>query len=538
MKSSLYISTLFITFLIIGISGNVYAQLSPGELSAKHAEFEGLSNCTQCHSIGSGVPDTKCLDCHKEIKLLKTQNRGYHASSEAKNKKCVECHSDHHGRNFDMAKFNEKTFNHSLAGYKLEGSHTKVNCKDCHKSEFIKDAKLSKRSRTFLGLSQKCIICHVDYHQGTLKENCAACHNLIKFRPAPKFNHDAASFKLIGAHKKISCIACHKVIKQNGKDFQQFTELKHANCIDCHRDIHDGKFGINCMKCHNENSFRELKQTSGFNHNQTRFPLTGMHTDLQCRQCHKSNSYTKTIKFNSCTDCHSDYHKGEFKRKGKIMDCKECHLLTQKFNITSYTAGQHNSGKFPLQGAHLATPCISCHKYKGGWKFAGIATMCTDCHTNPHDNQMSKTYYEDSKCMNCHNENNWNEINFDHKKTKYELEGKHKQATCRTCHYPISKQENKVTQKFNSLTNDCSICHQNVHGNQFVINNKTDCKRCHGKSTAWEANLFDHNKTRFPLDGKHQQLPCKSCHKNKADTGNSVLIEYKLNKLSCIDCHS
>ena len=40
---------------------------SPGELSEKHAKYEGMGNCTLCHTVGSGVTDAKCLDCHDKL---------------------------------------------------------------------------------------------------------------------------------------------------------------------------------------------------------------------------------------------------------------------------------------------------------------------------------------------------------------------------------------------------------------------------------------------------------------------------------------
>ena len=43
-KRAIYIILLFILQLSVG-----YAQLSPGDLSKSHSEFEGLSNCTLCH---------------------------------------------------------------------------------------------------------------------------------------------------------------------------------------------------------------------------------------------------------------------------------------------------------------------------------------------------------------------------------------------------------------------------------------------------------------------------------------------------------
>ena len=99
-----------IMLLLTFFSGRLAAQLSPGELSNAHKDLEGISNCTKCHDLGSKVSNTKCLECHKEIKSRIDRNEGFHVSWEVKGKDCATCHSDHHGRKFDMIRFDENTF--------------------------------------------------------------------------------------------------------------------------------------------------------------------------------------------------------------------------------------------------------------------------------------------------------------------------------------------------------------------------------------------------------------------------------------------
>ncbi|MGA8264330.1 MAG: hypothetical protein WB779_07810, partial [Ignavibacteriaceae bacterium] len=95
-RLSLFLHTLsgaklyFITAAILVFlnTANIYAQLSPGDLTKAHANLEGLSNCTKCHELGDKVTNTKCLDCHKDINSLLVKNMGYHSSPEVKNKEC------------------------------------------------------------------------------------------------------------------------------------------------------------------------------------------------------------------------------------------------------------------------------------------------------------------------------------------------------------------------------------------------------------------------------------------------------------------
>ena len=237
------ISKLFFISVLFTIlfSRGIFAQISPGDLTTAHVKLEGLSNCTKCHELGKRVVASKCLDCHTEIKQLISEGIGYHASIEVKNKNCWNCHSEHHGRDFQIIHFDQNNFNHELTGFKLEGKHSQIKCYDCHKAKFIKNKLFEKRKNTFLGLSTKCISCHEDVHQNTLGNSCGSCHNTVKFEPAVFFNHDKAKFKLTGSHLKVECIKCHVKEKLNGKIFQKFTGLEFVNCTPCHKDVHKGK---------------------------------------------------------------------------------------------------------------------------------------------------------------------------------------------------------------------------------------------------------------------------------------------------------
>jgi len=87
----------------------VTAQISPGALSNTHAYLEGVSNCTKCHDVGNKVTRQKCLTCHQIIKTNILARKGYHASPEVSGKECVVCHNEHHGRNFQIIRFDRKT---------------------------------------------------------------------------------------------------------------------------------------------------------------------------------------------------------------------------------------------------------------------------------------------------------------------------------------------------------------------------------------------------------------------------------------------
>ncbi|MDD2797759.1 MAG: cytochrome C [Bacteroidales bacterium] len=527
---------LFTTIFAFLLGNFAFAQISPGELSKGHADLEGVSNCTKCHTVGNKVTREKCLACHKEIKAQIVAKKGFHASSEVGSKDCFTCHNEHHGRNFQIVKFDQKKFDHNLTGFKLSGVHAKKDCKACHKAEFISDPKLKKNLNTFLGLKQECLSCHADYHQGKLSNKCATCHGFESFKN-PKvvgFDHNKTKFPLLGKHKTTDCVKCHKTEIIDGKPAQRFKGLKFASCVDCHKDVHENKFGQDCKKCHTEESFHIIKNEKTFDHDKTNFKLIGAHNTVDCKKCHKSGKMTDPLKHNRCSDCHTDYHKGEFAKNGISPDCNQCHT-NDSFKETNYTIESHNKTKFKLEGAHMATACIACHKKEDKWSFKNMGTKCVDCHKNEHKGFIQDKYFAGENCTVCHTVNSWKEVKFDHNKTNFKLEGVHAKESCSACHYAKNDKGIKV-QKFKGLAMDCSACHKDSHRNQFAENGKTDCTRCHNFDK-WEDSKFDHNTSRFLLEGEHKNVKCIECHKPATDQKGKY-IQYKFNNIECSSCHS
>jgi len=525
-----YITLTSLSLLILMLL--VSAQISPGKLAESHAHLEGLSNCTKCHVLGEKVTNEKCLDCHKEIATRIKAGRGYHASAENRAKDCFECHSDHHGRKFQMIHFDADKFDHTLTGYNLHDAHAEQSCRNCHKPEFITDPQVKSKSSTYLGLDQKCLSCHGDYHQGTLSSDCSSCHDFRVFRPASKFEHQNTRFKLRGKHADTECVKCHKVSLHNGTEMQEFAGVSFKNCTSCHKDIHDNKYGQNCSQCHSEVSFLKIKQINNFNHSTTNFPLMGKHQFVTCANCHKSG-YKSAVKYNQCVDCHADYHNRQFAVQGRSPDCSDCHS-TLGFERSDFTIERHNQAAFKLTGAHLATPCFDCHKKSGKWSFREIGMDCIDCHSDIHEPYLDKRYYEEASCESCHSSNRWSDINFDHSKTNFALEGAHLSQSCRSCHFNTDD-DGIQYQQFSELSSSCVSCHQDVHNGQFEDLGGTDCLKCHSYAD-WTASNFDHDGTAFKLDGRHKDLACIQCHRPVARAGITY-TEYKLKNYACESCH-
>jgi len=516
--------------------GILRAQISPGELSMAHSKYEGMHHCTDCHNLGGtrGAANEKCLACHVEIDQLRKSGLGYHASSEVKGKQCATCHSEHHGRSFDIVRFEKEKFNHKMTSFDLVGKHETLDCEECHTEEFIKEKKSQKTKKpSYLGLSTACLACHDDYHQGTLSNQCLDCHTYEGYKPAPRFDHQKSEYPLVGAHQSVSCESCHKVTNKNGKKFQQFKNLSYSRCVDCHEDVHNNRFGNDCLKCHNINSFQDARNAGNFNHDNTGFPLIGQHKQVDCKLCHKVDFKTP-LRHSRCSDCHEDYHKGQFKSEKEEPDCQTCHT-NDGFSPSTYILERHNSSQFVLKGGHLATPCIECHKPADRWEFRDIGEKCLDCHANVHEGLISEKYYPEKDCSQCHNEQNWSQIQFDHAKTSFPLQGIHATNNCRDCHYRTAE-GTKPQQRFSGLTSTCVTCHDDIHLGQFAKVDENNCQACH-QFENWDASLFDHDKTRFKLDGEHKDLACDACHKEVTNEKGKC-IQYKFEDIRCSSCHS
>lgn len=527
-----YVGHIFflISLLSLGFNTHTFSQISPGELAKVHAHLEGMSNCTKCHTLGAKVSNEKCLACHTEIKERIDQQKGFHVSLEVKGKECASCHNDHHGKNFEIIRFDTTKFQHRITGLELEGAHSRQKCIACHTSKFISDKKLKSKPQTYLGLRPECTFCHSDYHQQTLIGSCSRCHGQNSFKPAEKFDHNTTDFPLIGKHQSVECDKCHEIETREGKSFQKFAGLKFENCSNCHADVHKNKYGQNCKQCHSESSFFDIKKIKNFDHSKTGFLLKGKHINVSCAACHKTN-VSAPLKHKKCTDCHSDYHKGQFVKSGKLPDCNKCHTVNG-FTPSLFFLENHNQSKFKLKGAHLAVACTECHKKQNKWSFRNIGLRCVDCHTNIHKSTIQQKYYPDENCIICHTENRWNEINFDHNKTNYQLTGAHSTTSCRACHYSIAKPGSEQ-QKFTGLAKTCISCHMDIHNKQFEKNGSTDCNECHDTDN-WDASKFNHDNTAFKLEGKHKELACSKCHKLLID---EKFVKYKIKDFRCETCH-
>jgi hypothetical protein len=334
-----------------------------------------------------------------------------------------------------------------------------------------------------------------------------------------KFDHSSTGFTLTGAHVSVACSQCHVNNKFAGTsqecvschltDFQKTTNPNHVSA----------GFPNTCQTCHTTVQWAGAK----FDHSTTGFTLTGAHVNVACSQCHLNGKFAGTP--TDCVSCHlPDYQKTTNPNHVTAAfptTCQTCHTTVQwsgaKFDHNTFT-------KFALTGAHVNTPCASCHV---GGKYAGTPTTCSGCHlakfqatTNP--NHVAAGFPTD--CSICHTTIQWPGAKFDHNTTKFPLTGAHVGLTCQNCH---------SSGVYAGLSTACSSCHLNDYNKVVTPNHKTaafplDCTVCHS-TAVWKPSTFSHSTTAFPLTGAHTSVACASCH---------IAGKYAGTPKDCYSCHN
>lgn len=554
----------FIFLAVIALSTHAQAQLdftkwvNPGPLSSPHSSLEGIKNCTSCHASAQGVPDEKCLACHKEIQERISQRKGYHARVSGS---CVKCHGEHKGADYDLMGLSRIQFDHTETGWPLTGKHSDIDCPKCHTKtrKNVSTGQLTQR-KTYLGNNSACQACHKSPHQNkkALFQQCYKCHdtNAWEKRESPNFDHNRETkFALTGSHETVNCISCHT---------KKVWAPMPMQCVNCHKDPHDGQFGKKCEGCHNtkawtaasaamgkatkgstsvgtgaaavgkgktgSKSTKSAKSTSVFDHNKTAFPLLGKHQAVPCKTCH-GPVIGKMDNFQDCVGCHKDVHKGAY----APTPCRTCHsfegfniiksapaLQTSKPESTKSNLSSQSSTKpfvppsgfdhavtgFPLVGKHEMVTCENCHV---GGKFKGIGRTCNSCHNDFHKGELG------FECERCHSPAiSFMDVEFNHnREAKFRIDGAHVRNQCNQCHW-----NNKY--KFGDF--NCSTCHYDVHKGSFGPN----CDRCH-TTTGFKLAEGFHDFGSFRIGGVHNKLDCVTCHNPKAPA--------RARAMECQTCH-
>ena len=173
-----------------------------------------------------------------------------------------------------------------------------------------------------------------------------------------------------------------------------------------------------------------------------------------------------------CTRCHRP-----FDRSAEDALCIECHEEVGK--DLRAAAGFHGKAK-----GLAATPCRSCHTDHEG-READVVGL--------------------------------NEAVFDHLSTDYPLHGAHRAVSCSGCH--------EAGAKHREASSACVDCHRAEDTHRGGLGE--DCAACHDEE-GWKRARFDHGKTKFPLEGAHEEVACRLCHADE---------KFKDTLSDCATCH-
>ncbi len=282
-----------------------------------------------------------------------------------------------------------------------------------------------------------------------------------------------------------------------------------------------GNLNVPCQNCHTAEGWRPIRAVPEFDHNQTRYPLRGMHHAVTCTECHVKPVFTNVGQ--RCQDCHADIH-----RRQLGANCEQCHTV-RGWQVSIRQIEQHNN-RFPLTGAHAVVDCDSCHKGAATSQFQTMSTACSSCHAADFRAARSPNHIAasfPSTCESCHGTDNWLNAKFDHGSVGFPLTAGHAvpPRQCADCH---------INNNYNLVSTACVNCHLKdyqaaTNPNHVAAAFSQSCNLCHN-TTSWSNASFNHSLTAFPLTGMHTVPPrqCTDCHVNN---------NYNLNSTTCATCH-
>lgn len=188
------------------------------------------------------------------------------------------------------------------------------------------------------------------------------------------------------------------------------------------------------------------------------------------------------------------------------------------------------------RNAEMNTLCVACHK-EIAWlvgRDRGLharvkAQRCASCHPDHAGASFAMIAWPDGGSPE----------RFDHTRAGWPLTGKHEKLKCADCHKPALRVSEAARQSprrgpdpgWLGLEQGCVTCHRDPHRNRLG----PKCTECH-VTTSWKdigRSAFNHDRTRYPLRGKHAGVRCEKCH----DFSGGKLVNTTVRFATCTDCH-
>jgi endogenous inhibitor of DNA gyrase (YacG/DUF329 family) len=463
-----------------------------------------VTACTQCHIGGNynlSIQPTDCGNSGCHLSTWQGTNNPTHstAGSAFATANCSTCHDT-------IAWTDISSFNHASTGFALVGTHmspTPTPCLSCH------------ISNNYNLTSTDCLSCHQSAWNSTqtlggnvpnhvaanfpsTASACSTCHTITAWANGV-FDHSSTGFPLANSHqlapagKVTACTQCH--IGGNYNLTIQPTDCGNSGCHlstwqqtnnPTHSAAGPAFASSNCSTCHDTIAWTDI---SSFNHSSTGFALTGAHLTTACALCHVNNNYNLTSANTDCYGCHQSTWNSTQTLGGSVPNhitagfptslCSTCH------NTVAWNPGMfnHTTTGWALTGAHVNTPCSSCH-LNNNYSLTAANTACYGCHLADWNstqtlggsvpNHISAGY--PTTCDTCHTTTNWLGATFNH--TYFPIP--HHGSVCSDCH--------QVSTNYASFT--CINCHTQTAHQQAQTNNThadingysygpTTCYNCH-----------------------------------------------------------
>ena len=190
----------------------------------------------------------------------------------------------------------------------------------------------------------------------------------------------------------------------------------------------------------------------------------------------------------------------------------------------------------------MKVQCLACHKDLAWLRQRGLGLHAGDGR---------------ERCASCHPDHagrdfrmvTWPEgdsTRFDHRRTGWALEGRHREVACLDCHTAEFRHSpaaalspKRGARGWLGLDRGCATCHEDVHRGALADN----CLKCHDTRDWKPAPGFDHDSTDYPLTGKHASVGCQDCHLSprvvvRGTSANQPIPVYRpLPHGECSNCH-
>jgi hypothetical protein len=345
------------------------------------------------------------------------------------------------------------SFNHSLTGFPLTGTHASVACASCHVNGRMKNTPT------------QCIGCHntmtapgePQSHPKTTNR-CESCHLTTTWRDMAFMDHIQATG---------SCASCHNGNLAIGKSANHIVTA--APCGNCHNNTVSFAGATLPASPPAPNSAATLATTPP---SVAAPPVIGPVLGPMAMNMGQPNMGHARVS-NGCAGCHNGVT-----ASGKPPNhaptnapCENCHRSTVSFvgarmnhagligNCASCHNGKTATGK-PTKHVITSDSCQTCHKTTATFEGARldhtrVTAPCASCHNGTvSEGKPVRHFVTALPCDSCHRSVAWVQVNYRHSSPAYVNHGPG--LSCTSCHTTNAQ---TVPWKFPAFRPDCAGCH-------------------------------------------------------------------------------